>query len=182
MRGVGPLRDGAVDVGHAPEAGGNDTLSLEVRPPAGEVARAAFRPGAAASGPGSIPPPVRPASAVLLLLSLPSWSSHPPGRSPGDGDVLSETVYAFPCFAEAPGYTPGQWLDYAIATFDQLYDEGAAAPKIMSLGLHLRIIGRPGRIGALARFIDHVRSKPDVWCATRLAIAQHFARSVPAPS
>lgn len=82
----------------------------------------------------------------------------------------------------APGYTPQQWLDYAVATFDQLYEEGAAAPKMMSLGLHLRIIGRPGRIGALARFVDHVQSKPDVWCATRLAIAEHFKASVPAPT
>ncbi|MEM7445838.1 MAG: polysaccharide deacetylase family protein [Pseudomonadota bacterium] len=82
----------------------------------------------------------------------------------------------------APGFTPQQWLDYAIATFDQLYDEGASEPKMMSLGLHLRIIGRPGRIGALARFIEYVQSKPDIWCATRLAIAEHFKATVPAPS
>jgi peptidoglycan/xylan/chitin deacetylase (PgdA/CDA1 family) len=82
----------------------------------------------------------------------------------------------------APGYTPDQWLDYAIATFDQLYEEGASAPKMMSLGLHLRIIGRPGRIGALTRLVDYVRAKPDIWCATRLEIAEHFKTSVPAPS
>ena len=52
---------------------------------------------------------------------------------------------------------------------------------MMSLGLHLRIIGRPGRIGALARLIAHVGTRPDVWCATRLEIARHFANSVPAP-
>lgn len=84
-------------------------------------------------------------------------------------------------FWTAPAYTPEQWLDYAIATFDQLYDEGAEAPRMMSLGLHLRIIGRPGRIGALRRFIEHVKAKPDVWCATRLDIARHFASTVPAP-
>lgn len=80
----------------------------------------------------------------------------------------------------APGYTPAQWLDYAVETFDRLYAEDGP-PKMMSLGLHLRIIGRPGRIGALEKFIAHVRSKPDVWCASRLQIAQHFAREMPAP-
>jgi allantoinase len=82
----------------------------------------------------------------------------------------------------APGYTPQQWLDYAVATFDRLYAEGADAPRMMSLGLHLRIIGRPGRIGALEAFVAHVRSKPAVWIATRLAIARHFAANVPAPA
>ncbi len=74
----------------------------------------------------------------------------------------------------APAYTPGQWLDYAIATFDQLYAEGAAQPKIMSLGVHLRIIGRPGRIGALASFMQHVAEHKDVWVTSRLAIARRF--------
>jgi peptidoglycan/xylan/chitin deacetylase (PgdA/CDA1 family) len=84
-------------------------------------------------------------------------------------------------FWTAPGYTPDQWFDYAIATFDQLYAEGAKQPRMMSLGLHLRIIGRPGRIAALEKFVCYVESKKDVWCATRLQIAQHFANSVPAP-
>lgn len=81
----------------------------------------------------------------------------------------------------APGYTPEQWLDYAVATFDRLYAEGADAPLMMSLGLHLRIIGRPGRIGALERFIAHVQSHNDVWCASRSDIARAFAAAVPAP-
>jgi peptidoglycan/xylan/chitin deacetylase (PgdA/CDA1 family) len=79
----------------------------------------------------------------------------------------------------APGYTPKQWLDYAIATFDQLYEEGAATPKIMSLGLHLRIIGRPGRIGALASFMQHVAAQKDVWVTSRLGIARRFAELNP---
>jgi allantoinase len=84
-------------------------------------------------------------------------------------------------FWTAPSYTTQDWLDYAIATFDQLYEEGANGPKMMSLGLHLRIIGRPGRIGVLDKFIRYVKSQPDVWCATRLDIARHFAANVPAP-
>jgi allantoinase len=80
-----------------------------------------------------------------------------------------------------PAMTPGQWLDYAVRCFDQLYAEGEEGnPKMMSLGLHLRIIGRPGRIWALEEFFRHVRSKSDVWVTTRRAIAQHFAATVPA--
>jgi allantoinase len=82
-------------------------------------------------------------------------------------------------FWVAPGYTPADWLDYAVATFDQLYEEGAAQPKIMSLGLHLRIIGRPGRIGALAKFMQHIAARPDVWVTSRLAIARRFAELNP---
>ncbi|GIX32237.1 MAG: hypothetical protein KatS3mg125_0193 [Lysobacterales bacterium] len=80
-----------------------------------------------------------------------------------------------------PGYTPEQWANYAIATFDRLYRERAPAPQYMSLGLHLRIIGRPGRIGALERFLEHVSRHGGVWISTRKAIAEHFAREVPPP-
>jgi peptidoglycan/xylan/chitin deacetylase (PgdA/CDA1 family) len=79
----------------------------------------------------------------------------------------------------APGYTPELWLDYAVATFEQLYSEGRDRPGIMNLGLHLRIIGRPGRIGALERFMQHVSSRGDVWVTSRLAIARHFAKLNP---
>lgn len=80
-----------------------------------------------------------------------------------------------------PALTPGEWLEYARRTFDQLYREGADGfPKMMSLGLHLRIIGRPGRIWALEEFLRHVLRQPGVWIATRRQIAQHFAAAVPA--
>lgn len=80
-----------------------------------------------------------------------------------------------------PALTPHQWLDYAKATFDQLYREGAQGyPKMMSLGLHLRIIGRPGRIWALEAFLDHIGHKSDVWIATRAQIAAHFSSQHPA--
>jgi peptidoglycan/xylan/chitin deacetylase (PgdA/CDA1 family) len=80
-----------------------------------------------------------------------------------------------------PAYTPAHWLEYAKRNFDQLYREGAAGnPKMMSLGLHLRIIGRPGRIWALEEFLKHVRARPDVWIATRREIARHFAKVCPA--
>ena len=80
-----------------------------------------------------------------------------------------------------PAMTPEQWLAYAKRNFDQVYREGAEGnPKMMSLGLHLRIIGRPGRIWALEEFFRHVRQHDGVWVTTRKAIADHFAATVPA--
>jgi len=74
----------------------------------------------------------------------------------------------------APALTPRQWLDYAKDSFDWLYAEGLAGhPRMMSIGLHLRIIGRPGRIGALAAFLEHVSRHDRVWVTTRAAIADH---------
>ena len=79
----------------------------------------------------------------------------------------------------APSLTPSDWLEYTIDTFEWLYREGADAPRMMSLGVHLRIIGRPGRIGYFERFLDHVAAKPEVWIATRKAIADHWATQNP---
>lgn len=80
-----------------------------------------------------------------------------------------------------PSLSPQAWLDYARANFDQLYREGEeGSPKMMSLGLHLRIIGRPGRIWALEEFFRHVRAQDDVWVATREEIAAHFSKVEPA--
>jgi len=81
-----------------------------------------------------------------------------------------------------PALTPDDWLKYAKDTFDWLYEEGVAGePKYMSLGLHLRIIGRPGRIWAFERFLQHVTQRPATWITTRLEIARAFAEQVPAP-
>lgn len=80
-----------------------------------------------------------------------------------------------------PALSPEAWLHYAKANFDQLYREGEEGnPKMMSLGLHLRIIGRPGRIWALEAFFRHVRAHRDVWVTTRRAIADHFRAGEPA--
>ena len=81
-----------------------------------------------------------------------------------------------------PAYSPDDWLTYAKRNFDQLWKEGGAGnPKMMSVGLHLRIIGRPGRIWALEAFLDHVAKHGDgVWVATRKAIADHLAAVDPA--
>ena len=86
----------------------------------------------------------------------------------------------------APAYTPDMWLKYACDSFDWLLREGQSGryddrPRMMSLGLHLRIIGRPGRIGALQAFLQHVQRAQGVWLTTRRAVAEHFAAHVPAP-
>ena len=72
-----------------------------------------------------------------------------------------------------PAYTAANWLDYARRAFDWIYAEGAAGnPKMMWLGLHLRIIGRPGRIWALDEFLKHVKGHDGVCFATRQEIAK----------
>jgi peptidoglycan/xylan/chitin deacetylase (PgdA/CDA1 family) len=78
-----------------------------------------------------------------------------------------------------PGYTARDWLDYAVDSLDLLHAEGAETPRLMSLGVHLRIIGRPGRAAAFERFLQHARSKSGLWIATRLQIAEHFALTQP---
>jgi peptidoglycan/xylan/chitin deacetylase (PgdA/CDA1 family) len=80
-----------------------------------------------------------------------------------------------------PGFTARDWLDYAVDSFDLLHAEaaGGAAPGLLSIGLHLRIIGRPGRAQALQRLLSYVKAQPDVWIATRAQIARHFIASCP---
>jgi peptidoglycan/xylan/chitin deacetylase (PgdA/CDA1 family) len=78
-----------------------------------------------------------------------------------------------------PALTPTDWVRYAIDTFDWLHAEAQTqGARMMSLGLHLRIIGRPGRAAALKAFLDHVKTKPGVWIASRARIAAAFAEAV----
>jgi peptidoglycan/xylan/chitin deacetylase (PgdA/CDA1 family) len=77
-----------------------------------------------------------------------------------------------------PAYTPRAWLDYVIDSFDMLYAEGG---KMMSVGIHLRIMGRPGRAACFEKFLQHISTKPGIWTATRLDIARHFATQTPWP-
>ncbi|MEM9705272.1 MAG: polysaccharide deacetylase family protein [Pseudomonadota bacterium] len=81
-----------------------------------------------------------------------------------------------------PALTAQNWLQYATDTFDWLVDEAKReGPRMMSLGLHLRIIGRPGRIGAFKGFLDHIQGRDDIWVATREEIADAFSQAFPAP-
>ncbi|WP_415236696.1 allantoinase PuuE [Sneathiella sp.] len=78
-------------------------------------------------------------------------------------------------FAALQGFNSGdQYFTYLKDSFDTLYEEGADAPKMMSVGLHCRLVGRPGRIAALKRFLEYARSHEHVWFARRIDIARHW--------
>lgn len=78
-------------------------------------------------------------------------------------------------FATNQGFNSGdQFFAYLRDAFDVLYAEGDTAPKMMSVGLHCRLAGRPGRAAALARFLDYVKQHQQVWLCRRIDIAQHW--------
>lgn len=87
-------------------------------------------------------------------------------------------------FATAQGFNSGdQFFTYLKDAFDVLYAEGETAPKMMSIGLHGRLSGRPGRAASLARFLDYVQGHDRVWLCRRLDIARHWHdRHPPQPS
>ncbi len=84
-------------------------------------------------------------------------------------------------FATAPGWTDGEdFFHYLRNAFDVLYEEGQTdTPKMMTVGLHCRLIGRPGKIAALKKFIDHIQKHDGVWCPRRIEIAEHWAAKHP---
>ena len=84
-------------------------------------------------------------------------------------------------FATAPGYIEGeQFYQYLRDAFDVLYAEGSeGAPKMMSIGLHCRLIGRPGKIAGLKRFLEYAQGHADVWFPRRVDIAEHWAKTHP---
>lgn len=85
-------------------------------------------------------------------------------------------------FATPAGFSTGEdFFNYLRDSFDVLYREGDTAPKMLSIGLHCRLAGRPGRIASLARFLDHVQRHEQVWICRRLDIARHWIARHPAP-
>ena len=83
-------------------------------------------------------------------------------------------------FATPQGFNSGeQFFTYLKDAFDVLYEEGQDAPKMLSIGLHNRIIGRPARFAALKRFVEYVQGHEQVWCCTREQIAQHWVEHFP---
>jgi putative urate catabolism protein len=84
-------------------------------------------------------------------------------------------------FATLHGLSTGEeFFTYLKDAFDVLYEEGADRPRMMSVGLHCRLAGRPGRTAGLRRFLDHVASHPDVWVCRRVDIAKHWRERFPA--
>ena len=72
-----------------------------------------------------------------------------------------------------------QFFAYLRDSFDTLYKEGATIPRMMSIGLHCRLVGRPGRIAALERFIEHAQARSNVWFTRRIDIARHWRAHYP---
>lgn len=84
-------------------------------------------------------------------------------------------------FATAQGFNSGdQFFAYLRDAFDVLYAEGEETPKMLSIGLHCRIAGRPARFRALQRFLDHLEARDRVWICRRVDIARHWAARHPA--
>ena len=83
-------------------------------------------------------------------------------------------------FATPQGFNSGdQFFSYLKDSFDCLYEEGKTQPKMLSIGLHCRLAGRPGRAMALVRFLDYIQSKSQVWVARRIDIANHWQQNFP---
>ena len=111
---------------------------------------------------------------------LPYWL-HAAGR---EQLVIPYTLEANDMrFATAPGYITGeQFYTYLKDTFDTLYEEGVeGAPKMFSIGLHCRLIGRPGKLAGLKKFLHYAKAREGVWFARRIDIAEHWHRVHPAP-
>ncbi len=113
---------------------------------------------------------------------LPYWVSGPNGRG-GEGPflIVPYTLDANDMrFATPQGFNSGdQFFGYLKDSFDVLYQEGAITPRMMSIGLHCRLVGRPGRAAALAKFLDYVQSHEKIWVATRLDIARYWVMNHP---
>jgi OHCU decarboxylase len=109
---------------------------------------------------------------------LPYWVDGPAGVS-GESRPFLIVPYTLDAndmrFATPQGFNAGdQFFSYLKDSFDTLYEEGAQAPRMFSIGLHCRLVGRPGRAAALARFLDYAASHEGVWFTRRLDIARHW--------
>ena len=118
---------------------------------------------------------------------LPYWTSIAVGASEISHLVVPYTLDANDMrFAAAQGFNSGtQFFDYLKDSFDTLYREGDPnvldAPKMLSIGMHARLLGRPGRIASLERFLDYVAGHEHVWICRRIDIARHWIARHPAP-
>ena len=83
-------------------------------------------------------------------------------------------------FASPQGFNTAQhFFEYLRDSFDVLYAEGADAPKMLSIGMHCRLLGRPGRFLALQKFLDHIATRDRVWVCRRIDIARHWKATFP---
>ncbi|HRL21636.1 MAG TPA: allantoinase PuuE [Alcaligenes sp.] len=113
---------------------------------------------------------------------LPFWSEVPLK----DGTIKPQLMVPYTLdtndmrFAAPQGFNTGEhFFNYLKDAFDVLYEEGETAPKMLSIGLHCRLIGRPGRFKALQRFLDHIQQHERVWICRRADIARHWVQHHP---
>ncbi len=111
---------------------------------------------------------------------LPWYDTRYPDQSGKPQLVVPYTLDANDMrFATPQGFSSGdQFFAYLKDAFDVLYEEGNRTPRMMSVGLHCRLVGRPGRLASLERFLKHVRGKK-VWIARRIDIARHWLKHHP---
>ncbi|WP_026972809.1 allantoinase PuuE [Aliagarivorans marinus] len=114
---------------------------------------------------------------------LPFWTQV---KQPNSEQTRPHLVvpYTLDCndmrFASPYGFSHGEeFFEYLKANFDCLYQEGADAPKMMSVGLHCRTIGKPSRFMALVKFLDYIQSHQQVWVVRRIDIAKHWMAEHP---
>lgn len=115
---------------------------------------------------------------------LPFWTQVPDAQKPGQTRPHLIVPYTLDTndmrFASPYGFSHGEeFYQYLKDNFDCLYQEGQSKPKMMSIGLHCRIIGKPSRFMALKKFLDYVQSHSGVWIATREQIAHHWIEHHP---
>lgn len=113
---------------------------------------------------------------------LPFWLNVK--RTDGASQPHLVVPYTLDCndmrFAMPQGFSHGdEFFNYLRDAFDVHYAQGATQPSMMSIGLHCRLIGRPGRFRALQRFLDHIASHDAVWVTRRIDIARHFKQVHP---
>jgi putative urate catabolism protein len=119
-----------------------------------------------------------------FLYSQDSYADELPYWIGEAGAPLLMIPYTADCndhrFSTSPGFDWGEpFFAYLRDTFDTLYEEGETTPRLMNVGLHCRLVGRPGRFAALSRFVEHVQSHDRVWLCRGLDIARHWREHSP---
>ncbi|KAF2165134.1 carbohydrate esterase family 4 protein [Zasmidium cellare ATCC 36951] len=116
---------------------------------------------------------------------LPYWVDVPAEKDVESPEGMLMVPYSYDCndlkyHSTTGAFSPHAFFEHLAAAFDTLYAEGLAGkPKMMTVGLHCRITGKPARAMALKRFVEYVASKPDVWVTTRKDIAAHWRGKYP---
>lgn len=116
---------------------------------------------------------------------VPYWVDVPAEKDEENPPGMLMVPYSYDCndwkFTVPTGFSaPMDFYDHVKGAFDVLYEEGCeGVPKMMTVGLHCRCIGKPARFAALKKFVEYIASKEDVWVATRTEIAEHFRARFP---